>query len=80
MRSFLGEGSEREGGVLDEGNIGLVDGIRVVGQREDNETGGEKHMWNEGTWLTPEYRSGIFTHSAEQEEVAKAVTAEVQDK
>jgi len=30
--------------------------------------------------LIPEYRSGIFTHSDEQEQVAKAVTAEVQDK
>ena len=30
--------------------------------------------------LRAEYRSGIFTHSKEQEQVAKAVTAEVQDK
>jgi len=28
----------------------------------------------------PEYRSAIFTHSPEQEAVAKEVTAEVQEK
>jgi len=33
-----------------------------------------------GTADGPEYRSAIFTHSPEQEAVAKEVTAQVQDK